>query len=139
MALKTVKASTAATTITINSKTYQDTADRVAIQASAQVENEVVFSNEATGGEYSVGTPTRQLLMGGLLRYDDTGGHNGFVDIENYQDKTFTVQYVTACSISGTCSAYRGGPDRSAGQAGRWAAEFQITGALTLLWDSSST
>lgn len=139
MALKTVKSSTAATTITIDSKTYTDTMDRVAIQASAPVENEILFSNEGTGGEFSVGTPSRQLLMGGLLRYDDTGGHNGFVDIENYQDKTFAVQYVAGCSISGTASAYRGGPDRTAGLAGRWAAEFQITGSITAAWDVSAT
>jgi exosortase/archaeosortase len=136
MALTTIKASTAAHVITIASVAYTAVTDTCNIRSTAPVETEVTFANETTGGEFSVGTETMQIELGGILKFDGTGATPGFLPLSAYQDKTFSITYVTGCIISGTCSAFAGGPDNvRASLTRRWSAAFQITGPVTITWD----
>jgi hypothetical protein len=133
----TLKATTAGHLITIGGVSYTGITDTCNVRSTAPIENETTFANEATGGEYSTGTEVVRIDLGGPTRFDGPGT-KPFIPISAYQDKVFSITYVSGCTITGTCSEFDGGPtDTRAGNTRRWTASFQVTGTFVVTWDET--
>lgn len=137
MAATTIKAQNAAAAFVVDGVTYTDHLDRVDVQSNAPVENETTFANEDSGGDFSVGTEILTLVIGGPLRFDQAGT-GPFLPVSDFQDKTWSLTYITGCSISGTLSMTSTGIDNVAGTTRRHRSTAINKGAFVVTWDRTS-
>jgi hypothetical protein len=107
MALASIRPTTAVVTVMIGAVEHDTVLDTVSIRSDAPEIDEIVFSNENTSGEQSVGTERFTLGFGGPLK----------------KGAPAAVPFISA------------GPDMRAGGARRSAATARNTGAVVVSWD----
>ena len=133
MALASIRPQTAAVSITIGATEHDTVLDTVSIRSDAPEIDEIVFANENTSGEQSVGTERFTLGFGGPLK---KGAPEAvpFLPLSLYQAKAFDIDFDTDCNISGICNFISAGPDMRAGGARRSAATARNTGTVVVSW-----
>jgi hypothetical protein len=134
MALASIRPTTAVVTVMIGAVEHDTVLDTVSIRSDAPEIDEIVFSNENTSGEQSVGTERFTLGFGGPLKKGAPAAVP-FLPLSLYQNKAFDIDFDTDCNISGTCNFISAGPDMRAGGARRSAATARNTGAVVVSWD----
>ena len=133
MALASIRPQTAAVAILIGAVEHDTVLDTVSIRSDAPEIDEIVFANENTSGEQSVGTERFTLGFGGPLK---KGAPEAvpFLPLSLYQAKAFDIDFDTDCNISGICNFISAGPDMRAGGARRSAATARNTGTVVVSW-----
>jgi hypothetical protein len=133
MALASIRPTTAAVSVTIGVVDHKTVLNTVSIRSDAPEIDEIVFSNENTSGEQSVGTERLTLGFGGPLK-KGAAEAVPFLPLASYQNKVFDIDFDTSCTISGVCNFISAGPDMRAGGARRSAATARNTGAFVVSW-----
>lgn len=137
MALKTLKATNSAVAISIGGHDMTDVLDGVRSVESAPVENETVFSNEASGGANGIGTPIVTYTFTGPAK-SGTQASVPFRPLSLFQDVALEIEYDTGCEESCSVNFINADINMPAGLTRRVAGIAQSNGAVTFAWEDGS-
>jgi hypothetical protein len=115
---------------------YEDIVRGVTVNRSAPEQEETVYSNEASGGDFSLGTPITRLTVRYQLKFD-AAGTKPFYPPEDFENVGFVKTWATGCSLGGVCTFTSSQISDDAGVSRREGNEAtaRVIGAETFAWD----
>lgn len=132
MAIATLTPQTAVVDIMINSQSYKQFFSSARVRGNLPQLDATVFANESVG-DFIAGIERLTLDFGGVVK-KGVAGAGPLLPLSNYQGKTFSVQYDTGCTITGTLNLSEGEIGQVVGQIRPITASGFSVGAFVVTW-----
>ncbi|HEV7297931.1 MAG TPA: hypothetical protein VGN72_01095 [Tepidisphaeraceae bacterium] len=146
MALTPIRATTGEADFTLTEEggggtpvSYANIVRGVTFRQEASEENENVYANEASGGDFSLGTPITRATVRYQLKYG-AAATAPFYPIEDFQNRGFVKTFAVGCSISGTITFTSSQISDDSGVSRREGNEAtaRLNGAQVFAWDEGT-